>query len=328
MTDLIYTKIKCDVVDQWRPTAATLREAVLGDRIGTLDWCGMAKPELVTPHMLAVQPSPGEISRVSAMSKDAVQAGRLIDFGYIPNVVMAWAAARGGPLWQQGAIGMPFREPWMMLHGWDGGTGIYLVNPTDDGMEVAELQPLTADHIKFLSLSDRGLFKSAQLEGGGPRYNAVVLPSPLRFIGKQDVRDMVNGNLLNLTEPAQAACGNIGDPVTTGILILGTRMVPRHTVTAPDKLNRARVKSGKFPIPPYDVVDSRDYVTAIMHRAKHAKGEPLGGHHKSPVAHIRMGHPREYATGRSIWIADTLVNVPPEQRTAFKSRRSHYSVKD
>jgi hypothetical protein len=322
-----YTRVVCDMVDQWKPTAATLREAVFGHRIGTLDWVNMAKPSLVTPEMIAVQPSAGEISRVSVMSREAIRTGRLIDFGFIPNTVMAWAAARGGPLWQKGAIGQPFEDPWMMLHTWEGGTGIYLVNPTVDGMEVAELQPLTADGVKFLSLSDRGLFKLAPLPDGGPRYNAVVLPSPLRFIGKPDVRKYVNGNLLNLTEPAQAACGNIGDPVSTGILILGTRMVPRTTVVAPERLNRARIKSGKEPIPPYDVVDSRDYVTAIQHRAKHVKGEPLGGHHRSPVAHIRMGHPREYATGRSIWIADTLVNVPPEKRAEFKSKRSHYEVR-
>jgi hypothetical protein len=40
-----------------------------------------------------------------------------------------------------------------------------------------------------------------------------------------------------------------------------------------------------------------------------------------------MGHPRHYATGRSIWIADTLVNATEEQRRSFKSNRSHYAVR-
>jgi hypothetical protein len=40
-----------------------------------------------------------------------------------------------------------------------------------------------------------------------------------------------------------------------------------------------------------------------------------------------MGHPRNYATGRSIWIADTLVNATEEQRAGFKANRSHYEVR-
>ena len=69
------------------------------------------------------------------------------------------------------------------------------------------------------------------------------------------------------------------------------------------------------------------YVTAIQARgARRDTSESLGGHHRSPIPHIRMGHPREYASGKSIFIADTLVNVPPELRQGFKGRRSHYRV--
>jgi hypothetical protein len=162
------------------------------------------------------------------------------------------------------------------------------------------------------------------------RYHCRIAPAAIRFIVEEEgYRDVNNGG-----EPMGAAAGNIGDPVMTALLILNTRNVERETVEAPPKLQRARAKSNKPPIPAFDRVNTAPYVTAILTRGQRRKSEPQGGTHASPQFHIRMGHPRRYtsdrwkaAGGRSIFIADTLVNASDEQREAFKSQRSHYSVR-
>jgi hypothetical protein len=131
----------------------------------------------------------------------------------------------------------------------------------------------------------------------------------------------------NGQSPQQAASCNIGDPIICCLMILATRGVERETIRPSEKLQRARMKNRKPPIPNYDRVNSEPYVTAVLARGHRERSEGLGGHHASPQFHIRMGHPRSYATGKSIWIADTLVNATDEQRAGFKANRSHYEVR-
>jgi hypothetical protein len=314
----------------WTPTPATLRDAILAGEVMAPDYIAGLPPALVNDMMRLTQPGEVEVRRIGEMARRAVMAGRVIDFGFLPNQVMSWGGKRGGPLWQKGAIGQPFEDPWLMLHTWEKGTGVYLVNPAVGGMEIAELQPLRIDADKVLTVGDRGKFFND--DSANPNYHAVIVPCPIRYIGIPELREHVNKNMRDDDTPEQAASGNIGDPVSTGLLILATRAVPRERVEADPKLQRARAKRGKEPLPPYEVVDTREYVTAILARGKQRGGEDQGGTHRSPVPHVRMGHPRDYASGRSIWIADTLVGVPEERRQVWKAGRvkagrSHYTVR-
>jgi hypothetical protein len=275
------------------------------------------------PEATFYAPTQLEIERVNELAAEAVVAGRMIDFGHLPNSVLQHGGTRGGPLWQQGAIDQPFSEPWVFLHSWEGGVAVYLVNPTGKGdIEAAELQPAIIGGMKFLLLADRGLF-IREHELKAKKYFATMAPSMIRFVADPELRAKANQGGL----PQTAAAGNVGDPVMAALLILSTRNLQRETIRAPEKLQRARMKSGKKPIPPHDRVLTAPYVTALSMRGRRERGEDLGGHHASPVPHIRMGHPREYSSGRTIFIHDTLVNVPEEQRAAFKSKRSHYTVK-
>lgn len=53
------------------------------------------------------------------------------------------------------------------------------------------------------------------------------------------------------------------------------------------------------------------YVTYILDKTKpigKPRGEFLGGTHASPKEHVRMGHKRTYASGKEVWVKETIVN--------------------
>ena len=330
-------EMKYGIDIEWRPTVTQMRDAVLNYRVVGLNTAGLK----LLPEAAQSAASQDEVQRISSLARTAMQAGRVIDFGHLPNLVIAECAKRGGRMWNMNALGFPFSDPWICYHTWDHkvlwhgkdpapyklpdvrAVAVYLVNqPNDTDFEVCELQPLVMESEQLLLIGDRGVFMRPPNNSGYDQISAIA-PSMFRFIVDDEWRALQNNGL----SPQQAASANIGDPVVCCLLILATRGVERETIRAPEKLQRARAKSRKPPIPNYDRVMTEPYVTAILSRGHRERGEGLGGHHASPQVHIRRGHPREYATGRSVWIPDTLVNATDEQRASFKANRTHYEVR-
>lgn len=302
----------------WAPTVTQARECILKYRVTGPDFMNVLP---LAEEAQRYAPSQDEVDRTSQFSIQAVEAGRFIDFGHLPNEVIKWGGKRGGPLWNQNALGQPFDDPWLLYHTWENGPCLMLVNPFEGRMELCELIPLIFDNDPMLIIADRGhMF----MHDDEPEKRAsAVLPGMFRFIGDEEIRKVANDGIT----PAESAAANLADPVMTALLMINTRNVERETIKASEKLQRARKRRNRPPIPDYDRVHSLPYVTAVTARRSGERGEDRGGTHRSPVAHIRMGHPRTYADGRSIFIRDTMVNVPEEQRAAFKSQRSHYVVK-
>ena len=319
--------IDANAFDVWNPTVTQARSAFLDHLVV---WSPMVENLAdLNPRARLFMVSSKDIEHTEKITCAAVAAGRLVDFGHLPNAVIQHGGKRGGPLWQTGAIHSPFHEPWVFMHTWDASLGsqtaAYLVNPSaDECIEVCELQPVRLSGKGAFMIGDRVLFDRSGPAAGKATYHAIASPNIVRFDNDPRVKELLN----NGGSPEAAAAGNVGDPTMTAMLILATRNVERQTIRADETLQKSRIKRGKPPIPNYDVVNSTPYVTAIQARgARREPGEKLGGHHRSPVPHIRMGHPREYASGRSIFIPDTLVNVPPELRQGFKGRRSYYEFK-
>src|ERR1700733_9406307 len=309
----------------WQATIGQVRDACLArDVVGPnfAPWCGRNEREADT-----FAPSPGEVDRISDLTCEAVRYGRMINFGFWPNDAIKQGGKRGGPLWARGFIGMPFIEPWVLYHTWEGGPAVYLVNPygdrpTGNSWEVAELQPAEVKGEHMLCIGDRGLFRFPdQAIVDWNKYGAHMTPNTIRYMEGDAGRQLNNGDA-----PAGSAAGNVGDPVMLALLILNTRNIARETIHAPAKLNKARIKNRKAPIPPHDVVYSAPYVTAIANRRTGEHGEDRGGHHASPIPHLRIGHPREYASGRTIFIKDTIANAGDTARNEFLNR-SHYEVR-
>jgi hypothetical protein len=313
-------------LDPWNATPAQVREVALRRNIvgpNYAPWCGVNEAEADE-----YAPSQREVIRISELTCEAVRYGRMIDFGFWPNEAIKQGGRRGGPLWSRGFIGMPFNEPWVLFHQWEDGPAVYLVNPrgekpTCGDIEICELQCQEMQGNPLLCIADRALFQfPAKPITDWSKFGAMMSPNTIRYMpGEYGVK------LNNGKSPAGSAAGNVGDPVMLALLILNTRNVERETIHAPAKLNKARLKNRKEPIPPYDVVHSAPYVTAIANRGKRReRGEDQGGTHASPIPHIRLGHPRDYASGLSIFIKDTLVNAGDQARDAFLNR-SHYEVR-
>lgn len=307
----------------WRPTVQQIRDAALEHRV--------AGPSVPNTLAAAHAPSQRETETISDMVHEAIIAGRLIEFGELPNAVIKEGGNRGGPLYTFGGLVMPFSQCWLLRHTWDSEqsesiVALYLINPLTDTLaggdfEAVELEPMIASGTPVLVIGDRGLLTPDQ--ENERRYNTYccrISPSIWRFL-PECAAQLNNGG-----KPENAAAGNLFDPIMAGLMILNTTGVARETVRVNEKLQRARVKSGKPRIPPFDRVDSLPYVTALTAKRSAVRGAAQGGQHASPVPHLRRGHLREYASGKRSIIRDTLVRVTPEARAAFLSQRSHYAV--
>jgi hypothetical protein len=331
--------VSLESIRPWVPTMARFRDAVFKRHITGMD--------LQDDVSSLYAPRQHEVEAINQSVLDAVTAGRVIDFGYIPNEVLKEGGQRGGLLYTDGHIGMPFRDPWVLWHTWDAATvigeldklrsltdrqpSVYLIQlmeldkPAGGAFEAVELEPVALnadDH--SLMIGDRILCDHFPEDGDDDRMHAKCTPSPWRV--KAFLSGMMRG--IDLETMIRQGAGNVLDPIMTALLILATDGIDRRTEPAPEKLNRHRVKAGKFPIPGYDVVDTMPYITALQaKRTPRRKGEPLGGHHASPIMHLRRGHNRTYETGRQTWIRDSLVNATEEAKANLLRRRAGYQVR-
>lgn len=314
-------------IEPWSPVVTQVRQCLLDLHVtGT----GTLKGGTEFARFQQFCPSQRDVETSAEMGFEAVSAGRLIDFGDWTQDVIVYGGNRCGPLYGQGMIAHPFRDPYVFMHTWDGETAVYLVNPIMPeekacDCEVVELQPLIIGGNKMLMIADRVLLSISATEdkSNWKKYHCYAVPSVFRVMYDQENPEINRGK-----SPEGAAAGNVLDPLMTGLLILSTRGIARERVEVDAKLARARIKNGKPPIPPYERVNSAPYVTAIsLRKARGRKVDGKGGHHASPVMHLRMGHLREYANGTRTFVRDALVNATDEARVAWAGNRSHYTVK-
>jgi hypothetical protein len=327
-------QMRLDQMEEWRTAGIpALREVIL-----RLHITGVHLPdEMIRPEARRYEPRQHEIEAVCDQALDAVRYGRLIDFGHLPNTVIQSVGRRAGQMYNRGALGHPFRDPWLMYHTWEGGACLYLFALTDRSKSTGECELCALDPMKvagqpLLFIGDRGILWDIDQdnpEQSDARYYCSAAPSSFRYIrGLSAEKEAVvlRENLGG--DPRIAAATNVLDPMVTGLMILNTRGVRQETIVADAKLQKARVKSGKSMIPPYRRIETEGYVTAILARGdRRVPGDPRGGTHASPIPHIRMGHPRTYKDGHTTFIRDTLVNVGDEMRDEFLRTRSHYTVK-
>jgi hypothetical protein len=304
---------------EWKASVQGVRDCALGMRIAAPDLSFVRNEEHAR-----YRPTQDEVELIADMVATAANAGRLIDFGHLPNAVIMECGSRSGILFDAGALLQPFSDPWLFMHTWEGGgeerpsVAAYLVNPIDfptGRVEVVEFQPVTYATSRLLAIGDRGLLLGAATkEDAGKRYTCQILPSIWRLLGS-DLSDELNQH----KTPEGAAAGNLFDPLLTVLTLLQVRGVPRETVRVDEKLQRARARSGKPRLPSYQRVDSTGYVTALLAKQSPHRRLSDGGTHASPRWHLRRGTVRSYPSGKKSVIMDTLVNVDPEVRAAFKA---------
>lgn len=302
-------------------TVEQFRETVMSIGIAGHD---VRQMEMIPPEGRRFSATDREVASINEATQEAVLAGRLMSFGDFPNTLMMDTSKRAGPLYMQGYLPMPFNDPWIMTHTWEGATAWYVVLPLEEGpaadFEAIELDCMLLHGRRFLAIGDRAMIECDHWnpETIWNKYPCRVCPSPWRFLPVVAEE---------LGDPLFTAAGNVLDPVITALMILGTNGVARETIRAPEKLQRARMKNRKPPIPAYERVHTEPYVTAIMQRrAPSLRLEPKGGTHASPVVHVRRGHLRQYKNGQRTFIRDTLVAATADAKAAFHAQRSHYTV--
>lgn len=103
----------------------------------------------------------------------------------------------------------------------------------------------------------------------------------------------------------------IGSEVIALTALLSFKRADIKTVTPSDKVQRARAKLGKEPLPEYHVVS--------LKLGEHvARGEYKGGSHASPVPHWRRGHVRQL-NGRAIAVSPCVVNGEPLRFPTYRA---------
>jgi hypothetical protein len=156
---------------------------------------------------------------------------------------------------------------------------------------------------------------SCSIQHGDPERpaRARVLPTAFRPDGSMDVEEL---------ERCRHVAFFLG--LAALLAVNDDRLAFRRDVPAP-ALNKARMKSGKPPLPgvwrmpPPAVVSN--YVTKLGIRGQEPKTSK-GGTHASPIQHERRGHLRRLASGRITKVRSTLVggldkHLNPERVRAF-----------
>lgn len=270
-------------LEQWsKPTVAQMREALLsGHFFGGATHLNDAN-SVATERILATL----EIGFVGT-----VREGQLFDLGYLSNEDIKSEGPRAAALFRAGHIGHPFRTPYAIFHTWEGGGSLYLVDPDiNKGSDHNENQFLIAEALTMLAFKKERVLMAT--------CAAFVEPAPDQYHGFPIYGIPVPGFIANLAEPVFAS-----------LLMLATDGVGVDRIEADEKLNKARVKSGKDAIPGHWQVHTEQYVTAIG-RGKRTRSEDQGGHHASPRPHLRRGHIRhksDYHGGGEVWVRDALV---------------------
>jgi hypothetical protein len=294
-----------DTFETWTATAIQARECILREDI-VIIMPELKKDDGRVAHAKIM------ITGAKAAATEAVIAGRMFDFGWLPNAVIKIQATRGGPLWNQGHIEHPFSEPYVVFHQWEEGASLYVV------WEVVKRETLITE---FACMQSRGKkFLYASVSVGLRRFSKPGSWDARLYYPPVTQEEADTGEL-------QASATGTVDPIATALLMLSTRGIETERIEADQKLQRARLKTRKLPIPPYWKVHTQDYVTAITTRRM--KREPQGGHHASPIPHLRRGHRRhlhERHGGQVIWIADTMVMLRDGQELELP-HRAFYSVK-
>lgn len=89
--------------------------------------------------------------------------------------------------------------------------------------------------------------------------------------------------------------------------LLATNLCPVRLEKTPEKLNRARQRRGKAPLPDYHVVNVQEYFT-LLRTTERLESEDHGSTHRSPITHLRRGHIRTLNNGVKIWVRPCIVN--------------------
>ena len=270
-------------LDDWPiRSAAAFRNAILG--FGSI---------LAINPLMSIK-SEEDVVFVKELIKDTVREGRMIDFGHIPNAVIKAEAVRSREMFESHQFQHPY-DTWLGVSSWEGGYNGYHVSPHPlypGEILVIELYGVTIPGVADAVL----IYDMVSINPIGPGQTRV---SPARM-------DYETTGRFESDAEIRARGANSLDPLVTMLRLLADASIPITQTEAPAKLNKARAKTGKAPIPAHSTVHTKNYVASF--HATYQKRPGQGGHHASPIAHWRRAHQRHLSDGRVIPVKSSKVN--------------------
>jgi hypothetical protein len=258
--------------------------------------------------------------KLDASARDlmvALRSGAVFNFGVLENDVIKDTSHRAYPLLNKGYLPAPF-PVWVGAH--------------EFPMQVEEhgvFHPIWCVYV--IRHGEDGTFTATELWMRGRGRDCLyaiaghltVQPAGERWWG-EGIAGLPNDTLPDY--------GGIQDAVLTMLMLLNTRGLPvTHHSPAP-KLNAARVRSGKPPLPSHWSVDTSIYTTAMREtdrRPAPRAGTPAGSH-ASPVPHLRRAHMRNMTNGVTVPVRECVVGLRSNGEVddnANPFARSHYEVR-
>jgi hypothetical protein len=252
----------------------------------------------------------------------AIASGRLICVGHLPNEAIKTLGGQGAQLFGHGHIKHPFAAPYCIFHTWEQGGSILLVDPFDFHVQSRERLPegtfLVVEAQPVMVAGEPSLLLAAGAF-------ATLDPVSCRYGGEIILSGIYQGNGMDGLKLSLELLPSMLDPTMAALLLLNTDGIEATQWQPGEKLNRARVKNGNAPLPPHWEVNTGPYITALLARRQRGpRSASQGGHHASPIPHIRRGHVRHLDEVRTTWVHDCLINLTdPDAPVA----RSFYSLR-
>jgi len=162
----------------------------------------------------------------------------------------------------------------------------------------------------------------AQLAESAVRQAGPVPKTPYRFLSTtflalpemfQAMLASARGDLTRATAQLQLDSRDEVMMVTQACCVLNCANVETRDFLPNPRLNAARLAKGKQPFFTYKVLQLEDTTPA--------KSVSAGGTHAAPRAHLRRGHIRHLASGRDVWVRNTLVNAGTSAGVVVKDYR-------
>jgi hypothetical protein len=206
-----------------------------------------------------------------SISREA-KAGRLFVIESLPHALVKERLDEAADAVRSGVLRAPFHiTSVLMTYGDDG--GIYLLRFVDSGF--------VDDEARGYGL--RALITSPHLDSSGELWWKI--PPSEEEAGAYEFYHVI----LSLIADSRSSVTRIA---------------------ADDKLNKARVKRGKAPIPSYWKIEPPKPTILIPNAAPTVASKSKGATHASPKPHDRRGHPRHLKKGdRTIWVRECRINA-------------------
>jgi hypothetical protein len=175
----------------------------------------------------------------------------------------------------------------------------------------------------FILATIKGLPEGVCLLGVSGNCFSTPAPKPGYESGCLHPERLKNGDIV-WKSPDESKEETLGDIIAVILSLIADARSPVARVEAPDKLNKARAKRGKPPIPPYWRIEPPKPTVLVPNAARDAVATKSGGTHASPRPHERRGHPRHLSGDRTVWVRSARVNALIPHLTRD---RAYYEIK-